>query len=220
MIEKKIMWGIDPHCTEPYKALVLLEDGKPTHETKWNESDNSFLRHMSSISKETRFFDSREEAAACLSARKPSPEEIDRVMDWFYRDQKAFEEAFNRHFGETKWKVPGFISDRFDDDEEELPSGNLLDAIKQYIREGTLNMDACTFHKGNVLYVDWGPDNEADYDGFHDPKKERPIRIILQGGRTVYPRSKEERWFAKLAFGGNYNNGIHYNDIEIPDIND
>lgn len=124
------------------------------------------------------------------------------------------------HYGERYYDYPNFFEKIFKDafDKEYLPTGNFLDAIHQFIQEGTLNINGATFNKNDVLMVKWGPDNENDYEGFNDKKQESPIKIVLKDGKTeIFPRTKEERWFVKLAFGANYISNRFYNNIKIPE---
>jgi len=138
-------------------------------------------------------------------------------MLWLRRDEKTFEESYDKIFGKEKWKAPKFIRQRFEKDDPGyyIPGCDMTKAINQYIQEGILNIDGCSFNKKNVLRIEWGPGN--DQDPMWD-EKDCPIRIILKEDHVIYPRNPQERWFIYLAFGVNCVSETCYNNIEIPKI--
>lgn len=217
MLEKKVMWVLEKTKMEPEKRLVIFEDGIPFRESKWNERENAFGDYLGIPLSESRYFETRELAIAWLSANKPSREEIDRIMLWLRRDEKTFEESYDKIFGKDKWKAPVFIRQRFEEDDPKdgIPGCDMTKAINQYIQEGILNIDGCSFNKKNVLRIEWGPGNDQDQMWY---EKDCPIRIILKGDHVIYPRNPHERWFIYLAFGINYVSETCYNKIEIPKI--
>lgn len=202
---------------------LVREDGKVSAYQKWDEdikgfgsfwiiNDNGFARW--------NWFKTLDDAKQWIQKDTPGDEEIARVMRHFVRNEDAFQKAMELHYGENYYNYPDFIKKIFKDafDEDNLPSGDFLDAIHQFIQEGTLNINGATFNKNDVLMVKWGPDNEKDYEGFDDEKQESPIMIVLKDGKTVtFPRTAEERWFVKLAFGANYISNRVYNNIKIPE---
>lgn len=202
---------------------LVREDGKVSAYQKWDEdikgfgsfwiiNDNDFARW--------NWFKTLDDAKQWIQKDTPGDEEIARVMRHFVRNEDAFQKAMKIHYGDTNYDYPNFIDKIYEDafDKDNLPKGDFLDAIHQFIQEGTLNIDGATFNKNDVLMVKWGPYNKRDYEGFDIEIQKSPIKIVLKDGKTeIFPRTAEERWFVKLAFGANYISNRVYNNIKIPE---
>lgn len=217
MLELKEKYVLTRTSSVPERMQILFENGIPTHYKTWDEEEKKYSDAMWRTQEDFIYFDTQQEAEEYIRSTTPSPETVAAVMRHFRRDEKAFEEAFNRHFGEGRYHVPDFITERFerDEDEDDLPQGNFLDAIHQFIQEGTLNIDGATFRKEEMKVVKWGDGN--DYECFKDKNGECPILIVLKDGTEIHPRNATERWFVFLAFGANYISDRIYNNIKIPD---
>lgn len=212
---------VDKHGQITFMKLVR-EDGKVSAYQEWNEDIKDF-GHFRRINDndfaQWNWFKTPDDAKQWIQKDTPSEEEIARVMRHFVRNEDAFQKAMELHYGISSLNYPNFIDEIYKDEDStrDVPSTDFLDAIHQFIQEGTLNIDATTFNKNDVLMVKWGPNNENDYDGFHDEKQESPIIIVLKDGKTeIFPRTAKERWFVKLAFGANYISDRVYNNIKIP----
>lgn len=202
---------------------IIREDGKVSAYQKWDE-DNKDFSHFWSINDKDfaqwNWFKTLDDAKQWIQKDTPGDEEIARVMRHFVRNEDAFRKAMELHYDKRYIYYPDFIKKIFEDafDEDNLPKGDFLDAIHQFIQEGTLNIDGATFNKNDVLMVKWGPGNGNDYQGFDDEEQESPIMLVMKDGETeLFPRTAEERWFVKLAFGANYISNRAFHHIKIPE---
>lgn len=202
---------------------LIREDGKVSAYQEWNEETKGFGRFWATNDNDFaqwNWFKTLDDAKQWIQKDTPGDEEIARVMRHFVRNEDAFQKAMEIHYGDTNYDYPNFIDKIYEDafDTDNLPKGDFLDAIHQFIQEGTLNIDGTTFNKNDVLMVKWGPYNKRDYEGFNYEIQESPIKIVLKDGETeIFPRTAEERWFVKLAFGANYISDRVFKHIKIPE---